>query len=96
MMAPISELVLSENEGLWSCIFSEANFNFRVFRHLSSPEWNADIFYSPKLGQRWVALANKQTGFKKIMRFSAEVSLLSIEGLLETEFSVTERKRPLH
>jgi hypothetical protein len=65
-------------------------------RSLVSLQWNADIFYSPKLGQRWVALANKQTGFKKIMRFSAEVSLLSIEGLLETEFSVTERKRPLH
>lgn len=96
MMAPISELVLSENEGLWSRIFSEANFNFRVFRHLSSSEWNADIFYSPKLGQRWVALENKQTGFKKILRFSAEVSLLSIEGLLENEYSVTERKRTLH
>lgn len=96
MLSPTSELVLNENEGLWSRIFNEANMNFRIFRHLTSNVYDIDIFYSPKLGQRWVALENKQTGVKKILRFGTEVSLLSIEGVLEREYSVTERKRKLH
>jgi len=96
MLSPNSEMVLGKNDGLWARIFNEARFNFRVFRHLTSSEWDIDIFYSPKLGQRWVALQNKHTGLKKIQRFNAEVSLLSIEGVLEKEYSVTERKRKLH